>query len=57
MRTIIPGQARDARWDYRNPPGGAQITKTQALVDAAQEVFGWDVIFQVERVKQALHTR
>jgi len=33
---------------------GAQVTEIQALVDAAQEVLGRDVLFQVERVEQAL---
>ncbi|ETD48472.1 hypothetical protein X778_23105 [Pseudomonas aeruginosa VRFPA07] len=33
---------------------GAQITEIQALVDAAQGVLGRDVIFQIERVEQAL---
>ena len=33
---------------------GARVTEIQALVDAAQEVFGRDVIFQIERVEQAL---
>ncbi|AKN25695.1 hypothetical protein AB691_0784 [Stutzerimonas stutzeri] len=33
---------------------GAQVTEIQALVDAAQEVLGRDVIFQVERVEQPL---
>lgn len=33
---------------------GAQFTETQALFDAAQEVLGWDVILQIERVEQAL---
>ena len=28
---------------------GARVTEIQALVDAAQEVFGRDVIFQIER--------
>ncbi|BAP80976.1 hypothetical protein MT1_3801 [Pseudomonas sp. MT-1] len=33
---------------------GAQITEIQALVDAAQEMLGRDVIFEIERVEQAL---
>ncbi|MCY1430066.1 hypothetical protein D9M71_460040 [compost metagenome] len=33
---------------------GAQVTEIQALVDAAQEVLGRDVIFQIERVEQTL---
>lgn len=33
---------------------GAQITEIQALVNAAQEVLGRDVIFQIERIEQAL---
>jgi hypothetical protein len=33
---------------------GAQVTEIQALVDVAQEVLGRDVLFQVERVEQAL---
>jgi len=33
---------------------GAQITEFQALVDAAQKMMGRDVIFQIERVEQAL---
>jgi hypothetical protein len=36
------------------PTIGAQITEIQALVDAAQEVLSRDVIFQIERVEQAL---
>ncbi|MDT4849021.1 hypothetical protein FQZ97_831300 [compost metagenome] len=32
---------------------GAQVAEVQALVDAAQEVLGRDVLFQIERVKQA----
>ena len=31
-----------------------QIAEIQALVDAAQEVLGRDVVFQIERVEQAL---
>ncbi len=33
---------------------GTQITEIQALVDAAQEMLGRDVVFQIERVEQAL---
>lgn len=33
---------------------GAQVTEIQALVDAAQEVLGRDVILQIERVEQTL---
>lgn len=32
----------------------AQVTQIQALVDTAQEVLGWDVVFQIERVEQTL---
>ncbi|RFQ09598.1 hypothetical protein D0N87_32540, partial [Pseudomonas sp. ATCC 13867] len=32
---------------------GAQVTEIQALVDAAQEVLGRDVLFQIERIEQA----
>ena len=33
---------------------GTQVTEIKGLVDAAQEMLGWDVIFQIERVEQAL---
>ncbi|KJU80114.1 hypothetical protein N619_06380 [Ectopseudomonas oleovorans] len=33
---------------------GAQVTEIQAVIDAAQEVLGRDVIFKIERVEQAL---
>jgi len=32
---------------------GAQITEIQALIDAAQEVLGRDVVFHTERIEQA----
>jgi hypothetical protein len=32
----------------------AQIAEIKASINAAQEVIGWDVIFNVERVKQSL---
>ncbi|KAF4558096.1 hypothetical protein HBJ16_004328 [Pseudomonas sp. CES] len=32
---------------------GAQVAEVQALINAAQEVLGRDVLFQIERVKQA----
>ncbi|GAA0294136.1 hypothetical protein GCM10009086_58290 [Pseudomonas rhodesiae] len=32
----------------------AQIAEIKASINAAQEVIGWDVIFNVERVKQPL---
>ncbi|KPB42503.1 Unknown protein sequence [Pseudomonas savastanoi pv. glycinea] len=32
----------------------AQIAEVEASINAAQEVIGWDVIFNVERVKQPL---
>ena len=55
-------QRRELRMDLSRAPDGAieicqigaQITEIQALVDAAQEVLGRDVIFQIERVEQAL---
>ena len=30
----------------------AQIAQIEALINAAQQVIGWDVIFEIERVKQ-----
>jgi len=30
----------------------AQIAQIETLINAAQKVIGWDVIFKVERVKQ-----
>jgi hypothetical protein len=32
----------------------AQVTQIEALINAAQKVIGWDVIFKAERVKQPL---
>jgi hypothetical protein len=32
----------------------AQVTQIETLINAAQKVIGWDVIFKVERVKQSL---
>jgi hypothetical protein len=32
----------------------AQVAQIETLINAAQKVIGWDVIFKVERVKQAL---
>jgi hypothetical protein len=31
----------------------AQIAQIETLINAAQKVIGWDVIFKVERVKEA----
>ncbi len=36
----------------------AQVAQIETLINAAQKVIGWDVIFKVERVKQSfLSTR
>jgi hypothetical protein len=32
----------------------AQVAQIETLINAAQKVIGWDVIFKVERVKQSL---
>jgi hypothetical protein len=32
----------------------AQVTQIETLINAAQKMIGWDVIFKVERVKQPL---
>ncbi|MDT4877882.1 hypothetical protein FQZ97_1134350 [compost metagenome] len=32
---------------------GAQVAEVQALIDAAQQVLGRDVLVQIERVEQA----
>jgi hypothetical protein len=32
----------------------AQVVQIETLINAAQKVIGWDVIFKVERVKQSL---
>jgi hypothetical protein len=32
----------------------AQVAQIETLINAAQKVIGWDVVFKVERVKQSL---
>ena len=32
----------------------AQVAQIETLINAAQKVIGWDVIFKVERVKQSI---
>jgi hypothetical protein len=43
-----------ARLGYKIGEIMAQIAEIKASINAAQEVIGWDVIFNVERVKQSL---
>lgn len=51
LRSVVPLFSQS---DERRRQVGTQITEIQALVDAAQEMLGRDVIFQIERVEQAL---
>jgi hypothetical protein len=45
----------DAQSGYKNRRGkGAQVAQIETPINAAQKVIGWDVIFEVERVKKSL---
>lgn len=45
---------RTPNWAVKIGEVMAQVTQIETLINVAQKMIGWDVIFKVERVKQPL---